>query len=255
MRNLAWQRAMLVLTLTLLSWAADGSGTRSLAGVNEKPDRALDFVEQMTLVVKFGPHDDPQTTLADLLDLLEKRYIIKFSVNERAFKFDKVLDVMKTEVALPDPIPEMKANLRFVLEKILDRIPASSKATYVFRKESIEITTMAALRKELGRKDEERLLPLTYARFEKRPLDEALKHLSERSGVSVLLDPRVGDKTRRLVSGTFKNVPLDTAVRVLADMADLELVLQDNVLYVTTRGKAARMEQEQRNREALLPEK
>jgi hypothetical protein len=149
----------------------------------------------------------------------------------------------------------MKTSLRIILGKILDRVPASSGATVVIRKNSIEITTMAALRKELGRGDQEPLLPLTNANFERRPLDDALKHLVEQTHFSILVDPRVGDQAKQVVSAPLLNVPLDTAVRLLADMVDLDSVLQDNVLYVTTHENAARMRHEKSNRKGLVPGK
>ena len=46
------------------------------------------------------------------------------------------------------------------------------------------------------------------------------------------------------------NVPVDTAVRVLADMADLQPAFLDNVIYVTTRENAKRLEQDSKKRDA-----
>jgi hypothetical protein len=40
------------------------------------------------------------------------------------------------------------------------------------------------------------------------------------------------------------NVPLDTAVQLLADMAELKVVHRDNVLYVTTPEHAAKLEKD-----------
>jgi hypothetical protein len=251
MRKLGRRKVMLVLALVLASWGANGTTPQLLAQAEEQPNRAMKFVEQLEKVVTFRTIDDPKTTLADAITLLEGRYNLKISVNERAFKTDGVMEVLKTEVAVPVPIPEMKAKLRAVLGKILDRLPALGP-TYVIRKDSIELTTMAAVRQELGREDDDRLLPLTHVCCEKRPLEEVLKQLAGRTDYNIVFDARAGDKAKMLVSARFKNVPLDTAVRVLADMADLEPVLQDNVIYITTPEKAARMEKEQRKRKGLL---
>jgi hypothetical protein len=84
-------------------------------------------------------------------------------------------------------------------------------------------------------------LPLVYAIFEKRPLEDALRELSELTDVSVVLDASRAKETARLpVTATFKNVAVDTAVRLLADLAELKMVRVDNVLYVTTAENAAR---------------
>ncbi len=56
------------------------------------------------------------------------------------------------------------------------------------------------------------------------------------------------------MTGRFNNVPLDTAVTFLADMADLQPILQDNVIYVTTRDNAMRLEAKQRKDMADQPD-
>src|SRR5262249_37776676 len=71
------------------------------------------------------------------------------------------------------------------------------------------------------------------------------------SGINVVIDCRVAESAANTpVTATFTLVPLDTAVRFLADMADLGTVAADNVLYVTTKAnaEAIRAEQAQRKR-------
>ena len=41
------------------------------------------------------------------------------------------------------------------------------------------------------------------------------------------------------MTATFRNVPLDTAVWILADMSGLTVVRKDNLLYVTSKEPAA----------------
>jgi hypothetical protein len=64
--------------------------------------------------------------------------------------------------------------------------------------------------------------------------------------MNVVLDPRAlaPDQAKLTVSGQFANVPVDTAVRVLANMADLQAVRLDNVLYVTTPKRATQLQAE-----------
>jgi len=53
------------------------------------------------------------------------------------------------------------------------------------------------------------------------------------------------------VTATLNNVPIDTAVLILSDMADLRPVALDNVLYVTTSENAEYLrarQEEQRKR-------
>ena len=105
------------------------------------PKRALELRDLLAKVVKFGGYDDPKTTLAEAIAQLQLKYDLNISVNEKAFKFDQVMDVAKTEIAVPTPIPEMKTTLSTVLKRILARIPAPSGATYIIRRDEIEITT------------------------------------------------------------------------------------------------------------------
>jgi hypothetical protein len=83
------------------------------------------------------------------------------------------------------------------------------------------------------------------AAFVHLPLDEALQELSELSGVSIVLDPRAGDKARIPITVRF---PAETnvaqIVRVLADMADLKAERVDSIMYVTTRGNATAFPEE-----------
>src|SRR5205807_2469688 len=84
---------------------------------------------------------------------------------------------------------------------------------------------------------------------EKRPLGQALQELFHATGISVLVDNRVADKAdKTAVTATLHHVPLDTAVLLLANMADLKAVAIDNVLYVTTKANADALQVEQEKR-------
>jgi hypothetical protein len=80
-------------------------------------------------------------------------------------------------------------------------------------------------------------LPLVHAVFTEKELDAALKELADQSGVSIVLDrrrARTGDQASAAITASLINAPLDTAFAILANQAELESVLLDNVLYVTT---------------------
>src|SRR5262249_25754864 len=100
-------------------------------------------------ITKFGGFDDPRTTLEEALSQLEKRYGVKFDVDEPAFKAEGVMDVMKTEIAQPTPIPALdQTTLGTILKKLLARVAAPSGATYIIRGDSVEITTGALAQAE-----------------------------------------------------------------------------------------------------------
>jgi hypothetical protein len=76
--------------------------------------------------------------------------------------------------------------------------------------------------------------------FDKTALKDALQDLSDETGVSIVLDRRVGKKAQAPVTASFlsKEATLGAATRVLADLAGLEAVVVDSVIYVTTHARA-----------------
>jgi hypothetical protein len=208
--------------------------------------RALELARAMQQPVMFdGFPADPKMTLQEALDWLADRHDLTFSVNEEAFKTDRVEEVLGRPVA-EKALPKLSnVRLDFVLRTILARIPAGSGATYVIRRDRVEVTTQAAVRAEFWGGDfKGPYLPLAYASFDKAPLEQALEELADASEYTVVLDGRVGDKAKAAVTARFANVPLDNAVRVLADTAGLKSVQVGRALYVTTKENAAALEAE-----------
>ncbi len=262
---MAMTRTTTPLFLTLILFGPLGTDPLRAAPAKEEPKQltGLEIAELLhTKRANFPGFDDPRTTLAEALEGLQKIYGVPFTINERAFAFDQVREVLKEEIAAPIPIPPMpRATLKAVLHKVLSRIPVPDGAVYLVRDESIELTTKQFLLAETTQRTPDPLvgpgldpillppprsaLQPIYASFDKRTLEDALKFLADRSDLSVILDPRMAEKGKTLVSGTFKNVPLETTLRLLADMAELRAVQIDNAFYVTSPEKAKQLEQEQ----------
>jgi hypothetical protein len=238
--------ALLLAGGLALAWA--------LAAVKaEDKQPAPSLAAKLAKTVKFGGlAADPRMTLQDALNKLADDYDVAFDVNEAAFRAEMVEDVLGKSVA-EKPIPKM-ANVRLetVLRKVLDRVPSVSGTTYLVRTDHIEITTAARAHGEIwpGNYGGPHL-PLVHGDFQRRPLAEALKELSEGTGFNVVVDPRVGEKAQTAVSASFTNVPLDTAVGVLADIAELKPFPRDNLFYVTTPANAAKLEEQERQRMAV----
>ena len=66
----------------------------------------------------------------------------------------------------------------------------------------------------------------------------AAKQLATDTGANLIVDPRLKEKAKVPVTLKLDDVPLETAVRLLADVADLRAVRMSNVLYVTTPERA-----------------
>ncbi len=79
---------------------------------------------------------------------------------------------------------------------------------------------------------------------DKAALTDALKQLSRESAVNLVLDPHNEKEASAKVSLQLEDVPLDTAVRVLAEMANLKAVRVGNTMFVTSKEKAAEMRME-----------
>jgi hypothetical protein len=69
----------------------------------------------------------------------------------------------------------------------------------------------------------------------------AAKQLAADTGANVVVDPRLGDKANKAVNLKLEDVPLETAIRLLAEVADLRAIRMSNVLFVTTPEKAEKL--------------
>jgi hypothetical protein len=87
--------------------------------------------------------------------------------------------------------------------------------------------------------------PLVNVALDRQPLERALADIAEQSGRNVVLDSRVTDRDKLVVSAKLLNTPADTAVRILAELCSLKSVPLDNVFVVTTREHAAELQAEE----------
>src|SRR5262249_20641817 len=118
---------------------------------------------------------------------------------------------------------------------LLDQLQV--KSTYLVRNGVLEITT--------GRRaaPEYLLRQKVLATFTRQPLQDALDDLADAAAVSVIVDGRVGDKAQKPVTATWKkDVNVETAVQLLADMVDLKAARVGGNLYVTTPAHARELE-------------
>jgi len=224
------RKGWLIVALALLMAAPLRAG-ESAAG--------RELRHRLSDTVNLAGYDDPRMTLNDALDSLSKRYNLTFDINEKAFELENVTELERTPITDRSPIPPMRTTLATILRKILRRVPSDSGATYLIRGDIIEITTTAAIRKEFFA---DRLVmpnplpPLVSGAFDKVPLEDTLKELNHYG--NIVLDARAAKEGQVQVSADLVNVPLDTTVRMFADMAGLAVVPMDNALYVTSKDNA-----------------
>lgn len=206
-----------------------------------------DARSMLNTVIDYQGLEDARATLSDALDQLSKRYNLNFHGNEQVFRaIDPKIDVFRFAIADPTPVPPMRASLGTILKIVLERLPPKMGAMYLIRNDFIEITTETAVRAELGIPANRPLLPLVSDTLDDIPITAALRQLADKTGYNIVIDPRIADKLRTSTNLVgFNNVPVDTAVRLVANMAGMSVVRLDNVLYVTTADNAKHLREEQ----------
>jgi hypothetical protein len=81
--------------------------------------------------------------------------------------------------------------------------------------------------------------------FARVPLEEALQILAYQTGMSIVLDNRASGQSKTNISATFRNdVTLEAAARLVAEMAELKLVVMPAGLFVTTPAHAEALQRE-----------
>jgi hypothetical protein len=122
------------------------------------------------------------------------------------------------------------------LHEIASRLPVKGGdvGTFLVRRDHIEVTTVAAVRREIyGKQYKGPTLQIVKVEFKKRRLDEALADLAEKAGVNIVIDRRAGSLAEKPVSLKVANMDVDDVVRLLTAMAGLRAYRVDNVFLVT----------------------
>ena len=158
-------------------------------------------------------------------------------------KCENPLDAAIDLTAIP---PQIKLRLEDLLQRVLNQIP--HRASYLVRDGFIEITTKERVSvKSLLKRTVTGLL-------QNVALDEALAQLSGKTGASIILDPSVKKQSKKPITATFRNdVTLEGALCIITEMADLEFVVMQSGIYVTTEKRANALRKRIRKRELENP--
>jgi hypothetical protein len=215
--------------------AAGARLQRLLSKLNEPMDMK-DFQAPMVL----------KEALGLIQDKLNTRYkdedVLPILVDGEAFKAESGENADIYDAPIRFPTYPRQITVATALRLIVSQITAP-KATFIVRDRFIEITTAKAgsLPQLLKQK--------VFADLDRRPLAEAIELLSAPKGVSVLLDPRLGDKLKTPVTAALINdTTLEGALRLLTDMAGVKLYVSEDGVYVTSPANAELLEKEARAR-------
>jgi hypothetical protein len=88
---------------------------------------------------------------------------------------------------------------------------------------------------------------------EKTAFESALKDLARETVMQILVDKKVNKEAQTPVTMQLEDVPLETAVRLLCEQAELKVVRMGNILYVTSVAKAKELRSEPELAPAATP--
>jgi len=241
----------LVLALGLLAFAGQAQDKKPAAKPEEKV-AALSINQLRDKLSVLGEAELDAMPLREAVAFFQQTFGLTIVIDTEAFKTDlQIAEVENQQVKLP--------RLRGVkLETLLRKVISQVNGVLLFRPGHLEVTTPQRLVVEAGRElgnvdvsaglPPALRLPLVQAEYDQRPLGEILKETADWTGATIVLDPRARDKAKEPLTVTLRNVPVDTAVRLLADIADLKFVTLDAVHYVTTKDNAKTLQAEELKR-------
>jgi hypothetical protein len=164
--------------------------------------------------------------LKDALGFIQERYGIQMVMDNVSFQTDLGIPDFENQMVRMPRVVGVK--IRTVLRLILAQVNGN------FYPEDGVLRVVSQRRME----PQFQLRRPIDAVFTKEPVNNAFQILADATGTTIVLDIRVGEKGQKAITATFDQVPLETAVLVLADMVDLKTVTIDNVVYVTTKENA-----------------
>jgi len=185
---------------------------------------------------------DQNTPFREAMSYISERYGMTIRIDLESFQADQNPNVEATPVKLPRLANvQLVTGLRPILEQVRADFYTKGDVLMVVPRRYIEAGSVFKH-------------PVKVS-FSKRPLAEALGELSDLSGVRVVLDSRGQKEDKLVVSADFRNVPVQDAVRDLADKAGMKSVVTENLLYVTSKKNADRLEKEKVKQREAAPTK
>jgi hypothetical protein len=232
-----------------LSLAAGSAVAQNQSG--RKPDLTAELIAKLRKPVDWARAD--KATMNDLVKQITDNFGVTVIVNEKAFERHGTDDLATLTIKV-SPAKGMSLNSR--LPTLLDQVDA----TFLVRKDHIEITPIAYAAKETENVDEsptgERRLaqPLVSMIFKEKPLNEALADLAEEYNLNVVVAPQSGDARTGFVSARLLNVPADKAIELLTHQNDLRVVRNGNTFMVTSKDQLNDLFNEKMDRERNIIE-
>jgi hypothetical protein len=251
---MTWTSRVLVL-VAVLGFLSPVAARAAESPTKEQARQAAEVRKKLAATIDF-PGTDQGTKLEEALDLLTKLSGVKFEVNTEAFRAENIVNVAQNEL-YRELRKANQISVEKVLRRILDRVAdiGPTHPTFTVRGGVVEISTRYFASPANWHRPESPALdegggsrgaqaPEVSIAFDKRELQDALQEIADAAGVNIVLDARAGEKGKAAVTATVNNAAVDTVVRLLADMADLQAVMVDEIIYVTTKENAKALREE-----------
>jgi hypothetical protein len=227
--------AMVLMATALVSAAPVADEAKPKEGAARVPTR--DVLRQKVMLEAI----EANTPLKEALAFAGEKFGLTILIDTTAFKTDQ-------QIAEPENQPVKLEKLGEVrLEVWLDRLLDNVQADFFVQPDGIiSVVPRATVVKHM-------LAQKVSVRYEKKPVNEALRQLGDTMGLSIIVDEkRAGERAKTPVTADLRNVSLEAAILILADLAELKPVTIDRAVYVTTldNAKALNGELEQKKKEA-----
>lgn len=212
-------------------------------GDNPKPESAAEKVKKaLDTVINV---DLDQTTFGSALDHIRDKTKLNIVVDKQPFLNQGIVpEELQVNIKLKDVKAKTALKLLIAqLPQVQDWDPVTGRPlpggmTYVIDDDIVYITfEHRAARRQMSQK--------VSIDVEKAAVDVVLKQMAKDTGVNIVLDPRHVSKVKDPVTISLNQVGVETAVRLVAEMAGLGSVKMGNVLFVTSKEVAAELRKEE----------
>jgi RNA polymerase sigma factor (sigma-70 family) len=189
-----------------------------------------------------GVEKGDKATLEEVAQQLSRPAGFPIVFNERALANEDLK--FSAPLFEANGMPPMNAPIRTILQRLLASHP-SGVLRFIIRDLEIEITTEAAIRQEFG--FEEEILPFIHGDYQHSSMLEILEDLQKQTSFNILVDPSQTEKVvKQNLSAKMMNMPIDVALKFIAEMGEMGVVREANTFYVTTKAKAKELQQTQK---------
>ncbi len=221
---------------TLLAAPIQDGGKNSQQFPAEKTRKALQ--ETVTIEIK-------EKTLDQAIGELKEKTKLNLVLDHQAIALDpnqqqwQQLQQLLPPGAVQPGVPGQPSTVNLdakdmKIRDALRKILAPENLTYVILGDQVLITTEAmALQRQLRQH--------VSLDLDAVPFHQAVKQLARETGANLLVDNKLKKEADAAVTLQIEDVPLETALRLLAESAGLKPVRLGNVIYLTTKANASEL--------------